>query len=181
MPALTPAPASQATDVPPLWSRPVAPWVNGWRPNSVLQTTSVSSSSPRALQVAEQSGDRPVNGAGDRGQFARDVGVVVPVVLGPARAAPDLDEPHAALEQPAGQEAAAAEVGGRRVVQSIHALRRGCLACEVECFGSRLLHAGGQLVGVDARLQPRVSRVGGGVTAVQSLAEPPGRRARFPW
>ena len=46
-PPLTPAPASQLTKVPPLWSRPVAPCVNGIRPNSVVQITSVSSNIPR--------------------------------------------------------------------------------------------------------------------------------------
>ena len=38
---------SQVTKAPPLWSRPVAAWVNGMRPNSVVQITSVSSSMPR--------------------------------------------------------------------------------------------------------------------------------------
>src|SRR5207245_2341850 len=49
-PRLTPAPASQVTNVPPLWSRPVAPWVNGMRPNSVVQMTNVSSSRPRCFR-----------------------------------------------------------------------------------------------------------------------------------
>src|SRR5207247_2222916 len=49
-PGLTPAPASQVTKVPPLWSRPVAPWVKGMRPNSVVQMTSVSSKRPRAFR-----------------------------------------------------------------------------------------------------------------------------------
>ncbi len=47
--AFTPAPASQTENPFGLWSRPLAPfWKVGMRPNSVVKTTSVSSSSPRA-------------------------------------------------------------------------------------------------------------------------------------
>jgi hypothetical protein len=47
-PRFTPAPVSQQVKPSGLWSRPCAPfWKNGIRPNSVHQTTSVSSSNPR--------------------------------------------------------------------------------------------------------------------------------------
>ena len=165
-PPLTPAPASQATDVPPLWSRPVAPWVNGCRPNSVLQMTSVSSSRPRAFRSRSRPAIGPIDRPGDRGQLVGDVGVVVPVVRRPAGAAPDLDEPDAALEQPAGEQAAPAEVGGGRVVEAVEACGRRRLAGQVEGLGRRLLHPRRQLVGGDPRFEPRVALVERGVAAV---------------
>ena len=130
-----PAPASQATDVPPLWSRPVAPCVNGWRPNSVLKTTSVSSIRPRAFKSRSRAGDGPVDAAGHRRQLVGDVVMVVPVVRRSARAAPDLHEPHAALEQPAGQQAPPAEVGRGGFFQSVKSTRGRRLAGQVECLG----------------------------------------------
>ena len=108
---LTPAPASQVTNVPPLWSRPVAPWVNGMRPNSVVQMTSVSSSRPACFQVVEQAGDWLVD---LRAMGGSSLGMLVwlsQLFVRPARAAPDLHEAHAALEQPAGDQAVAAEIG----------------------------------------------------------------------
>src|SRR5882672_7447968 len=57
-PPLTPPPAIQPTNVPPLWSRPSLPCENGMRPNSVLHKTSVSSSMPRTLRSVS----RPVIG-----------------------------------------------------------------------------------------------------------------------
>ena len=49
------------------WSRPFAPSAVGVRPNSPPQMTSVSSSRPAGLQVAEQRGDRPVAVLGELG------------------------------------------------------------------------------------------------------------------
>src|SRR5204862_44759 len=50
MPPRTPPPASQTVNPCGLWSRPVLPCANGVRPNSVVQTTSVLSNSPRCLR-----------------------------------------------------------------------------------------------------------------------------------
>ena len=60
MPPFTPPPASQELNAQWWCSRPglSAVLLNGVRPNSVVQTTSVSSSSPAPLQVREQAGDR---------------------------------------------------------------------------------------------------------------------------
>ena len=85
--------------------------------------------------------------------------MVVPVVLRTARAAPDLDEPHAPLEKPPGQQTAAAEFGGHRIVQAIQRPGRGRLAVQLEGLGGRLLHPGGQLVGLDPGIEPGISRV----------------------
>jgi len=45
-PGLTPPPASQVVKPKGLWSRPFPPWAKGVRPNSPVQTTSVSSRRP---------------------------------------------------------------------------------------------------------------------------------------
>ena len=82
-----------------------------------------------------RAGDRPVDAGGDRRQLRGDVAVVVPVVRRPARAAPDLHEPDAALEQPPGDQATAAEIGGGRVVQAVEPARRRGLPGEVERLG----------------------------------------------
>ena len=165
-PPWTPAPASQATDVPPLWSRPGRPL--GERHPAELGAPDDQGVVEQAagLQVAQQAGDRLIDGAGDRGKLGDDVGVVVPVVRRPARAAPDLDEPDAALQQPAGEQAAAAEVGGGRVVQAVEPAGGGLSLGKVERLGGAELHPGGQLVRGDPRLQPRIARVRLGVAAV---------------
>ena len=60
--------------------------------------TSVSSSSPRAFRSLDQAPAGLIDVAALVGQPAGDVGVRVPVVV------IDLDEPHAALDHPPGQE-----------------------------------------------------------------------------
>ena len=111
-PPLMPPPASQLVKVKGLWSRPLLPWLHGIRPNSVVHRTMVSSSKPRCLQVLEKSGRRAVHARAHVAVVAGDVLVRVPVaareaVVGPA---PDLHEAHAALQQPPGDQAIAAEV-----------------------------------------------------------------------
>ena len=61
---------------------------------------------------------------GHRRQLVGDVVVVVPVVAGSAGAAPDLHESDSALEQPAREQTAAAEVGRGGIFQSIKCPRR---------------------------------------------------------
>ena len=86
--------------------------------------TSVSSSRPRLLRsliraAAGWSMLRPIVAV-----VAGDVFVRVPVAAREAvvGAAPDLDEPDAALEQPAGDQAVAAEVFGDRLVEAVERL-----------------------------------------------------------
>ena len=116
---LTPAPASQAVKPLGLWSRPCVPfWNVGMRPNSVVQTTRVSSSRPRSLQVHQEG----------RGGLVEDRCVAVVIGLDAAMAVPvehafahgertvvERDESHAALRAagaPAGSCGRSAAVSG---------------------------------------------------------------------
>ena len=102
-----------------LWSRPWAPfWNVGMRPNSVVQTTRVSSSMPRAFRSMSRRGGRLVEDRAVPVVVGLDPLVAVPVELALAHgegAVEEGDEPHAALEQPAGQQAVAAEARKDRV------------------------------------------------------------------
>ena len=83
----------------------------GVRPNSVVQTTSVSSSMPARLRSCSSPAIGLVDVLGQR-DVVRHVAVRVPVVR---RAGVDqLDEPHAALGQPAGDQALPGEALGAR-------------------------------------------------------------------
>ena len=75
------------------------------------------------LQVLEQAGDRLVGVAGVLGVVLDDVAVGVPVVVVVGAAGVELDEAHAALDQPAGQQALAAEVVGLLLVDAVELLR----------------------------------------------------------
>ena len=61
------------------------------------------------------------------------------------------DEPHAALQEAAGEQAVAAEAGHERigVVEAVEGTRGRAFARQVADFGGALLHAAGQLVGGD--------------------------------
>ena len=104
---------------------------------------------PALLEVADQGRRGPIDLAAHRGQLLDDPAVVVPVLVAGA----DLDEPHAALDQPAGDQAAGAELAGRRVVEAVERQGRGRLAREVERFLRGRLHPRGQLVAGDPRRQ----------------------------
>src|SRR5439155_17808317 len=67
---------------------------------------------PARLQIFEQGSSRFVGCGSYRRKFFRDVTVVVPVPGRPARAAPYLNETHAALQHPARDKASAAKVLG---------------------------------------------------------------------
>ena len=108
----------------------------------------MSSEQPPRLQVFEQARDRLVHaGAADR-QLGREPRVVVPVGLGV-----ELDEPHAALHQPAGDQTLPAEPLGMRLVQAIEPASRLGLAADIEGLGRLHLHPERQL----KRLDPRSS------------------------
>ena len=77
----------------------------------------MSSSRPRAFRSVQQAGDRPVDLAGVLLVPLLQVAVLVP--LHDRVAVRDLDEPHAALGEAAGQQALAAEVRGDGVVQAV--------------------------------------------------------------
>ena len=144
-----PAPASQAIDVPPLWSRPVAPCVNGWRPNSVLKTTSVSSIRPRAFRSRSKAaiGRSTLRAIG--GNWLGMSLWLSQLFAAPPAPLQTCTNRTPALQQPAGQQAAAAKVGRGGVVQSVESTRGRRLAGQVEGLGRTALHAGRQLVGGD--------------------------------
>ena len=151
-----PPPASQSEKPNGLWSRPSVPWANGVRPNSPAQTTSVSSSRPRCFRSFEQPGDRLI----DR------PGVVVVAVLQACRAGPSgraphagagqLDEPHAALDEPPGEQALPAE-HLRRLRLRIEAVQLAASprvsSLDVHQLRHGGLHAEGQLVVGDRRFE----------------------------
>src|SRR5438105_1947587 len=72
-----------------------------------------------ALEVLDQAGDGLVGVAGVLGVVGDEVGVGVPVVVVVRAAGIDLDEPHAALDQPPGDQALAAEVGGPGLIDTV--------------------------------------------------------------
>ena len=72
---------------------------------------------PRA-QVRQQAGDRPIDGPGVPGVAGLQAAVLVPVAVR------QLDEADAGLDEAPRQQALAAEVGGRRVVEAVQRLRR---------------------------------------------------------
>ena len=149
MPPLIPPPASQLVKTNGLWSRPLLPWLQGIRPNSVVQRTSVSSSMPRCFRSLI-SAAAPVAMPRPSGQWSRARSSWLSQLRRgkPLSApAPDLHEPHAALEQPPGDQAVAAEVAGllagvhRAVVLHVRARRgrrgRGRAAARRRCRAPR--------------------------------------------
>ena len=125
------------------WSRPL-PWAIGVRPNSPPQTTSVSSSMPRCFRSVISAADAPVDLLGLELDVVLDAAVVVPVAV------VELDEAHAALGQPAGQQA----VGGERAVArlgAVHVEHCRRLVREVHQAGHAGLHLERHLVLADAR------------------------------
>ena len=145
VPPLTPPPASQMVKPNGLWSRPSVPWAIGVRPNSPPQTTSVSSQQAAALQVLEQAGDRLVGGPGIVGMALLQVAVLVPAVVAQVLTE-HLDEPHAALDQPPGDQALPAVGLGRRIVEAVELLRGCGFVRQIHQVGHGRLHAEGQLV-----------------------------------
>ena len=110
-----------------------------------------------ALEVLEQAGDRLIHGAAGLGVVRLDVGVGVPLA---ARAAVDLNEPDAALDQAASQQAEPADGFGRRVVQAVEGARLGGLAGQVDGLGGLGLHAEGQLIALDPGVELGLVDVG---------------------
>ena len=79
----------------------------------------------------------------------------------------DLHEAHAALDQPAGDQAARAVLRRGRVVEAVQRRVAGGLARHVERLLGGRLHARGQLVAGDARLQVELAGVSLQVVAVE--------------
>ena len=73
----------------------------------------------------------------------------VPVVVVVGAAGIKLDEPHAPLHEPAGEQAAPAKIGSARVVEAVEFLCLFGFACQVHRLGCVLLHLPGEFVGGD--------------------------------
>ena len=134
-PPRTPPPASQIVKPNGLWSRPFVPWANGVRPNSAAHTTSVVVEQPAPLQVRQQRGDRLV----DRPRVVLvplpEVRVLVPPVAVDPRAR-QLDEAHAALDEPPREQALPSE-DPRRLVRR----RRGRTSARVAAVSPSIASA----------------------------------------
>ena len=116
-------------------------------------------------EVGQQAGDRPVDGPGVPGVVGLEVAVLVPVAVA------QLDEPDARLDEPPGQQALAAEVGGLVVVDPVEGLGRVRLPGQVHHLGQRPLHPEGQLVRLDDPLDAGVDPLALEQLAVHRLDE----------
>jgi len=107
-----------------------------------------------ALEIGQQSVDRTIDFGAVDAEVLFDAEVRVPRLLLVSAAVVDLHATHAALQQPARDQALTAEgcradrqaVVGLRVVHAVHALGRLGLLREVERFGRGLLHAISELI-----------------------------------
>src|SRR5436189_25601 len=81
-----------------------------------------------------------IDAGGHRREFSLNTGVVVPIVNGALRTAPDLHKTHAAFDQATGQETPAAEIVGDRFVETIGFPGIFGFFAEVKGFGSAELH-----------------------------------------
>ena len=149
MPPLMPPPASQIEKPLMWWSRPL-PWAIGVRPNSPPQTTSVSSSMPRCFRSLISAAHGWSTSSAMTCDVVLDVAVVVPVAV------VELDEPHAALGQPAGQQAVRRERAvGRPSCRTGRAIFFGSSARSISS-GHAGLHPERHLVLADARGDLRI-------------------------
>ena len=97
----------------------------------------------------------------ERRYFGRaDVAVTVPVAAGAveAGAAPELNEPDAALDEPSSDQAISAEIARPRILQAIKPPRGLALRVQIENIGDGQLHARSQLVGTNPGFETGIAR-----------------------
>ena len=173
MPGFTPAPASQELKA-QLWcSRPLASAVllNGVRPNSVVQTTSVSSSRPRGFRSLQQARDRLIDVL-RQPRMVQHVAVRIPVA---GRAGIDqFDKPHTAFDQPPGHQALPGEALRAAARQAVQRQGRVGFLLQIERLRHGHLHAERRLEGTDPGRQQRVLGTRGQVPAIE-----PRQRGQF--
>lgn len=99
------------------------------------------------LEVLEQARNGPVHLRAHLGETVLEIEVMVPAV------AVALHEPYAALAEPPGHEALAAEVFGNRIVEAVEAAGRLAFAADVLDRGRFRLHPERQFEGGDAALE----------------------------
>ena len=93
------------------------------------------------------------------------------LLTGPLRTAPDLDEPHAALDEPRREQAAPAKVLGHFVVEPVAGTHGGRLAHDIERFRSAQLHFRGEFIARDARVESRIAGMRGGVRSIHFVEQ----------
>ena len=143
-PPLTPPPASHIEKPRLWWSRPLAPSEVGRAAELAAPDDQRLVEQAAGLQVRQQRGDRTVALLGMVAVLG-DVGVVVP---GLVVAVIDLDDPDAALDQAAGDQAGVGELA-----VAVRLARRFGFAGEVERLARLELHAEGHLQRRDAGLE----------------------------
>ena len=123
------------------------------------------------MEIFDQGGGGLVHLASQLAVVFGEVFVAVPVAAREAvvGATPNLDEAHAALEQPPGREAAAAEIGGDFFIEPIELASGSRLAGDFEHFRSAHLQLGGHLIRADAGFEAGVRAALGHVGAVELL------------
>ena len=186
-PRLTPAPASQAVKPGGVVVAALGALLEGRHPAEL--------GGPDDERVVEQAAGLEVDEQGGGGAV-EDRAVAVVVGLDPPVPVPvehafahregaveHGDEADPAFDQPAGEQAVAAEGGGDRVrvVGGVERVGRAGLAREVADLRGAELHPGGQLVGGDPRRELGVAGVAPQVVVVQQRGGsrgPRGRRAR---
>src|SRR5438445_2303114 len=121
---------------------------------------------PAGPKVLKQGRDRAVHRFARRGQFGPDARVMIP-----ADRAEQLDEAHAALRQPPGQETLLAEVLSRLLVEAVKLFHRSWLGVDVECLRSLHLHPERQLERLNACVESSVVLAVVPVQLIESLDE----------
>src|SRR5262249_5158249 len=106
-----------------------------------------------AFEVLDEGRSRLIGAGAHTGVVAFQVARGAPAATGPAI---DLHEPYAALQEPAGQEAAMTEFSAFLAIQPVFFLGSLCFAAEIDRFRGRGLHAEGQFVGIHAGSEHRV-------------------------
>ena len=157
------------------WSRPAAALTRGVRPNSPPQSTTVSPSRPRDVQVADQRRERLVQGRQEAvAQGAEVVGVRVPA------AEAERHEPRPGLDQPPGGQRTLAQrrpaVAVAQRVRLARQVERGADAVGVEDLHGLAVEA------VEPGHQVRASRApaGRGRSGPAARRGPPGRASANP-
>src|SRR5262249_26605533 len=115
------------------------------------------------FQVAQQPGDWEVGPVAGGFEFGGEIRVVVPDLLVDV----ELHEAHAALDEPAGDPAAPAGRIGRPPGRALQIERRLRFARQVEGVGRGELHAGGEFVASDSRVEVRLAGPGGAVQVIE--------------
>ena len=141
------------------------------RPNSVAQTTSVSSSSAALLEVLQQAGDRLVDLRAIGRVVLPQVAVGVPAAGVAVAAVIDLHEPHAALHQPPRRQAMLAERRGVLVIEAVQLLRRGRFLLKLEDFGHARCMRNASSYDLIRRAAPASSRILGDGQAIEPLEQ----------